>query len=119
MKRGAAQPRHEIEEFSMTTDRGAHDERSGTIADRLIEHVSDAAERMGEAAHAIVEGVQDRVQQLTSLLQRGEPTQVGQPLPDDDRPVRPKSHSSTWLAWRDDRWVPARRVKDMGWVWSE
>ena len=103
----------------MTKDRSAEDERSGTIADRLIEHVSDAAERVGEAAHAIAEGVQVRVEQLTSLLQREEPTQVGQPLPADARPVRPKRHSSTWLAWRDNRWVPVHRVKDVGWVWSE
>ena len=103
----------------MTADRSADVERAGTIADRLIEQVSDAAERVGEAAHAIVEGVQDRVEQLTSLLPRGEPTQVGQPLPADVRPVRPKRHSSTWLAWRDHRWVPVHRVKDVGWVWSE
>jgi hypothetical protein len=103
----------------MTADRGVDEEKSGTIAERLIEHVSDAAERVGEAAHAIVEGVQDRVEQLTSRLQREEPTQVGQPLPADVRPVRPKRHSSPWLAWRDDRWVPVHRVKDVGWVWSE
>ena len=103
----------------MTADRSADDERAGNIADRLLEHVSDAAERVGEAAHAIVEGVQDRVGQLTSRLQREEPTQVGQPLPADIRPVRPKRYSSTWLAWRDNRWVPVHRVKDVGWVWSE
>ena len=103
----------------MTMDRSADDKRSGTIADRLIEHVSDAAERVGDAAHAIVEEVQDRVEQLTSRLQREEPTQVGQLLPADVRPVRPKRHSSAWLAWRDNRWVPVHRVKDVGWVWSE
>ena len=103
----------------MTTDRAADGEQPGTIADRLIEHVSDAAERVGETAHAILEGVQDRVEQLTSRLQGEEPTQVGQPLPADVRPVRPKRHSSAWLAWRDNRWVPVHRVKDVGWVWSE
>ena len=103
----------------MTADRSADDESTGSIADRLIEHVSDAAEQVGEAAHAIVEGVQDRVEQLTSRLQREELTQVGQPLPADFRPVRPKRHSATWLAWRDNRWVPVHRVKDVGWVWSE
>ncbi len=98
----------------MTMDRSADNEKSGTIADRLIEHVSDAAERVGDAAHAIVEEVQDRVEQLTSLLQREEPTQVGQPLPADIRPVRPKRSSSTWLAWRDNRWVPVHRVRHVG-----
>ena len=102
----------------MSTDRTADDE-NGTIADRLIDRVSDAAERVGEAAHAIVEEVHDRVEQLTSRFQREEPTQVGQPLPADVRPVRPKRHSSAWLAWRDNRWVPVHRVKDVGWVWSE
>jgi hypothetical protein len=33
--------------------------------------------------------------------------------------VRPKQHASTWLAWRDNRWVPVHRVKDIGWVWSK
>ena len=103
----------------MTADRSADDERAGTVADRLLEHVSDAAERVGEAAHAIVEEVQDRVEQLTSRLQREEPTQVGQLLPADVRSARPKRHSSVWLAWRDNRWVPVHRVKDVGWVWSE
>ena len=103
----------------MTADRNADEARAGNIADQLIEHVSDAAERVGEAAHAIVDGVQDRVDQLTSVLQREEPTHVGQPLPADARCVRPKRHSSTWLAWRDNRWVPVHRVKDVGWVWSE
>jgi len=103
----------------MTTDRSADDEGSQNTAERLIDRVSGAADRIGEAGHAIVEGVQDRVEQLTSLLHREEPTPVGQPLPADVRPVRPKRHSSTWLAWRDNRWVPVHRVKDGGWVWSE
>ena len=103
----------------MTTDGSADDEDSQNIAERLLDRVSDAAERVGEAGYAIVEGVQDRIEQLTSLVHREEPTQVGQPLPDDVRPVRPKRHGSTWLAWRDDRWVPVQRVKDVGWVWSE
>ena len=103
----------------MSTDRGAEDERAQNIAERLIERVSDVAERVSEAGHAIVDGVQDRVEQLSSLLHREEPTQVGQPLPVDVRPVRPKRHGATWLAWRDNRWVPVHRVKDVGWVWSE
>jgi hypothetical protein len=103
----------------MTMDRSTDDEGGQNIAERLRDRVSDAAERVGEAGHAIVGGVQDRVEQLTSLLHREEPTQVRQPLPEDVRPVRPKRHGSTWLAWRDDRWVPVQRVKDVGWVWSE
>src|SRR3954447_5380964 len=103
----------------MTTDQSADDEGGQNLAERLLDRVSDAADWVGEAGHAIVEGVQDRVEQLTSLLQREEPTQVGQPLPDDVRPVRPKRHGSTWLAWRDGRRVPVQRVKDVGLVWSE
>ncbi len=103
----------------MTRDRSADDEGAQNVAERLIDRVSDAAERVSGAGHAIVEGVQDRVEQLTSLLQREESTQVGQPIPAEVRPVRPKRNSSTWLAWRDDRWVPVHRVKDVGWVWSE
>ena len=103
----------------MSREHTADDESDQNVAERLIERVSDAAERVGETGHAIVGGVQDRVEQLTSLLHREEPTQVGQPLPEDVRPVRPKPHGSTWLAWRDDRWVPVQRVKDVGWVWSE
>ena len=103
----------------MTADRGADDESAHSIAERLIDRVADATERITDAGHAIVDGVHDRVEQLTSLLHREEPTQVGQPLPDDVRPVRPKRHDSTWLAWRDNRWVPVQRVKDVGWVWSE
>jgi hypothetical protein len=108
-----------MEVLTMTTGRSADDEDAQNIAERLIDRVSDAAERVSEAGHAIVDGVQDRVEQLTSLLHREEPTQVGQPLPGDVRPVRPKRHGSTWLAWRDNRWVPVHRVKDVGWVWSE
>ncbi len=100
----------------MTTDRSADEEGDQSIAERVIDRVADAADRVGEAGHAIVDGVQDRVEQL---LQREEPTQVGQPIPADVRPVRPKQHASTWLAWRDNRWVPVHRVKDVGWVWSE
>lgn len=103
----------------MKTDRSAGDEGTQNIAERLIDRVSDATERITDAGHAIVGGVQDRVEQLTSLLHREEPTQVGQPIPADVRPVRPKQHASTWLAWRDNRWVPVHRVKDVGWVWSE
>jgi hypothetical protein len=108
-----------VEEFNMTTDRTADDEVARNIAERLIDRVTDVAERVGEAGHAIVDEVQDRVEQLTSLLHREEPTQVGQPIPGDVRPVRPKRHDSTWLAWRDNRWVPVQRVRDVGWVWSE
>jgi hypothetical protein len=103
----------------MTKDLNADDERAQNIAERLIDRVSDAAERIGDAGHAIVDGVQDRVEQLTSILHREEPTQAGQPIPVDIRPVRPKRRASTWLAWRDNRWVPVHRVKDVGWVWSE
>ncbi len=102
----------------MTADH-SDDEIAQNIAGRLIDRVSDAAERVSEAGQAIVEGVQDRVEQLTSLLHREEPTQVGQPIPADVRPVRPKGHDSTWLAWRDNHWVPVQRVKDIGWVWGE
>src|SRR5215218_8428867 len=103
----------------MATKRRADDESAQSIAERLIDRVSDAAEQVSEAGHAIVDGVQNRVEQLASLLHREEATRVGQPLPGDVRPVRPKRHGSTWLAWRDDRWVPVHRVKDGGWVWSE
>ena len=102
----------------MTVDRG-DDESDQNIAEQLIDRVSEAAEQIGEASHAIVEGVQDRVEQLTSRWHREEPPQVGQPIPDDVRPIRPKDNASTWLAWRDNRWVPVHRVKDVGWVWSE
>ena len=108
-----------VEELSMTRDRSADEEGAQNIAEQLIDRVSDAADRIGRAGHAVVDGVQDRVEQLTSLLHRDEPTRVGQPLPSDVRPVRPKRQSSTWLAWRDNRWVPVHRVKDVGWVWSE
>jgi hypothetical protein len=103
----------------VTTKQSADSERARNIADRLIDRVSDAAERMGEAGHAVVDGVQDRVEQLTSLMHREEPPHVGQPIPVDVRPVRPKRHASTWLAWRENRWAPVHRVKDVGWVWSE
>jgi hypothetical protein len=103
----------------VTVEQSADSERARNIADRLIDRVSDAAERMGEAGHAVVDGVQDRVEQLTSLMHREEPPHVGHPIPVDVRPVRPKRHASTWLAWRENRWVPVHRVKDVGWVWSE
>jgi hypothetical protein len=103
----------------MAKDRNADDESTQNIAERLIDRVSDATERIADAGHAIVEGVQDRVEQLSSLLQREESTHVGQPIPDEVRPIRPKQNASTWLAWRDNRWVPVHRVKDVGWVWSE
>ena len=103
----------------MTIDRSDNDESAQTIAGRLIDRVSGAAEQIGEAGHAILEGAQDRVEQLTSGWHREDPSQVGQPIPVDVRPVRPKQHASTWLAWRDHRWVPVHRVKDIGWVWSE
>jgi hypothetical protein len=103
----------------VTVEQSADSERARNIADRLIDRVSDAAERMGEAGHAVVDGVQDRVEQLTSLMHRVEPPHVGQPIPVDVRPVRPKRHASTWLAWRENRWAPVHRVKDVGWVWSE
>ena len=102
----------------MTVD-PSDDESTQNIAERLIDQVSDAAEQVGEAGHAIVAGVQDRVEQLTSRWHREDSPQVGQPIPAGVRPVRPKQHSSTWLAWRDNRWVPVHRVKDLGWVWSE
>jgi hypothetical protein len=103
----------------VTTKQSADSERARNIADRLIDRVSDTAERMGEAGHAFVAGVQDRVEQLTSLMHREALPPVGQPIPVHDRPVRPKRHASTWLAWRENRWVPVHRVKDVGWVWSE
>jgi hypothetical protein len=103
----------------MTKDHNADGESTQNIAERLMDHVSDATERIADAGHAIVEGVQGRVGQLTSLLHHEEPTHVGQPIPGDVRPIRPKQNDSTWLAWRDNRWVPVHRVKDVGWVWSE
>ena len=103
----------------MTRDRSADDEGAQNIAGRFIDRVLGAAERVGEAGHAIVDGVHDRVEQLTSRLHREEPTQGSRLLPADVHPVRPKRHGSTWLAWRDNRWVPVHRVKDVGWVWSE
>ena len=102
----------------MTVDQ-SDEESARNIAERLIDRVSDAAEHLGEARHAIVEGVQDRVGQLTSRWHHEYPPQVGQPIPSGVRPVRPKRHASTWQAWRDNRWVPVHRVKDLGWVWSE
>ena len=102
----------------MTADH-SEDESDQNIAERLIDRVVDAAGQIGEAGHAIVEGVQDRVEQLTSRSQREDPPQVGQPIPTDVRPVRPKRHATTWLAWRDNRWVPVHRDKGLGWVWSE
>jgi hypothetical protein len=108
-----------MEGLTMPRDRSAGDEGDQNIAERVIDRVADAAERIGEAGHAIVEEFQDRVGQLASRLQHEEPTQFGQPVPPELRPVRPKGHGSTWLAWRDDRWVPVHRVKDVGWVWSE
>jgi hypothetical protein len=103
----------------VTTDQSADRESARNMADRLIDRVSEAAERMSEASHAIVDGVQDRVEQLTTLMHREALPPVGQPIPGDVRPVRPKRHASTWLAWRENRWVPVHRVKDVGWVWSE
>jgi hypothetical protein len=102
----------------MTADH-SEDESDQNIAERLIDRVVDAAGQIGEAGHAIVEGVQDRVEQLTARWHREDPSQVGQPIPADVRPVRPKQHATTWLAWRDNRWVPVHRVKGLGWVWSE
>jgi len=102
----------------MTADR-SDAESDQNVAERLIDRVSDAAEQIGQAGNAIVEGAQDRVEQLTSRWHREDSPQVGQPIPVDVRPVRPKQHASTWLAWRDNRWVPVHRVKDLGWVWSE
>ena len=102
----------------MTIDQSG-EKSAQNIAERLIDGVSDAAEQLGEAGHTVVEGVQARVEQLTSRWHRQDPPQVGQPIPAGVRPVRPKRHASTWLAWRDNRWVPVHRVKDLGWVWSE
>jgi len=100
-------------------DRGANTAESQSIAERLIDHVSEAGERIGDAGHAIVEGVQERVERVVSRFHHDESSIIGQPIPDDVRPVRPKRSSSTWLAWREDQWVPVHRVKDVGWVWSE
>jgi len=102
----------------MTIDQSG-EKSAQNIAERLIDGVSDAAEQLGEAGHTVVEGVQARVEQLTSRWHRQDPPQVGQPIPAGVRPVRPKQHASTWLAWRDNRWVPVHRVKNLGWVWSE
>lgn len=103
----------------MRTDRGSDADESQSIAERLIDHVAEAAERIGDAGHAIVEGVQERVERVVSRFHHDEPSIIGQPIPDDVRPVRPKKNSSTWLAWREDKWVPVHRVKGVGWVWSE
>ncbi len=103
----------------MSDERHAGGESPQSIAERLLDRVSDAAERVGDVGHAIVEGVHDRVEQLTSRFHHEEPTDVGQLIPADIRPVRPKKGSSMWLAWRGGRWVPVHRVKGIGWVWSE
>ena len=65
-----------------------------TSAERLIDRVSDASGT--EWARPVMPswmGSRTRVEQLTSLLHREEPTQVGQPIPADVRPVRPKQHA--------------------------
>ena len=103
----------------MTDERRERDDSPQNIAARLLDRVSDAAERVGDVGQAIVEGVQERVEQLTSRFHREEPSYAGQPIPADIRPVRPKKGSSIWLAWRAGRWVPVHRVKGIGWVWSE
>ena len=103
----------------MTDDSRANDESSENIAERLLDRVSDAAEKVGDVGQVIVGGVQERVEQLTSRFHREEPSSVGQPIPAEIRPVRPKKGSSMWLAWRGSRWVPVHRVKGIGWVWSE
>jgi hypothetical protein len=105
----------------VTDDRHPHDESSQNVAEQLMGRVSDATARVGDVGHAIVEGVQERVEQVTSHFRRDElePSQVGQPIPSDIRPVRPKKGSSMWLAWRGTQWAPVHRVKDVGWVWSE
>jgi hypothetical protein len=107
-----------MEKLRMTAGR-RDDESAQTIVDCVVDQVSEAAERIADAGHTIVDWIQDRVDQLTSLLHREEPTQVGQPAPVDIRPMRPKRHASTWSARRDNQWVPVHRVKDVGWVWSE
>ena len=99
--------------------RSAGGDESDNIGERLIDQVSEAAERIGDTGHAIVERVQERVERVVLRFQREDPSLVGQPIPTDVRPVKPKKNSSTWLAWREDRWVPVYRVKDVGWVWSE
>jgi hypothetical protein len=86
----------------MRTDRGASADESPSITERLIDHVSEAAERIGEAGHAIVAGVQERVERVMWRFHHAEPSIIGQPIPADVRPVRPKKNSSIWLAWRED-----------------
>lgn len=103
----------------MTDERRAHNVSSQNMAERLLDRVSDAAERVGDLGNAFVEGVQERVEHLTSRFHREGPSSVGQPMSADVRPVRPKKVSPMWLAWRGSRWVPVHRVKGVGWVWSE
>lgn len=103
----------------MRKDPSSNGVETENIAERLIDHVSEAAERIGDAGHAIVERVQERVERVSSRFQREVSSLVGLPIPPDVRPVKPKKNSSTWLAWREDRWVPVHRVKDVGCVWSE
>ena len=55
----------------MTTDH-SEDESDQNIAERLIDRVVRCRGRIGEAGHAIVEGVQDRVEQLTARWHREE-----------------------------------------------
>jgi hypothetical protein len=106
-----------MEKLRMTA--GRRDDRSAqNIVECVIDQVSGAVERIA-AGHTIADWVQDRVDQLTSLMHREEATQVGQPAPVGIRPMRPEQHASTWPTWSDNRWVPVHRVKGVGWVWSE
>ena len=84
----------------MTDPHQTNEERSQNSAERLVARVSGAVERAGDVGHAIVEGVQERVEQLESRFHREEPAHVGETIPFDIRPVRPQNGSSTGLAWR-------------------
>ena len=99
-------------------------EERPNLAERVIETVSEAAERVGDLGQAVVEGVQETIHEgvdrVTARFRPEEtPSLAGQPLPEGVRPVRPKKHSETWLAWREDRWVAVHREQGVGWVWSE
>ena len=108
-----------------TQDGGEPDAKEHTnLAERVIETVSEAAERVGDLGQTVIEGVQETIHEgvdrVTARFRPAEaPSLAGQPLPEDVRPVRPRKGTEMWLAWRKDRWVPVYREQGVGWVWSE
>jgi hypothetical protein len=85
-------------------------------AQRAGEAISHAGDIIAETAQGFADSVRGRF--------GGNPAQISSPIPAETRVVRPtgKQHrkgTATWLAWREDRWVPIHRVAGIGWVWSE